>query len=130
MQANRFRDTQPELAVRRAAHAAGLRFYVARRPIPALRRTADLTFPRVKVAVFIDGCFWHGCPDHYRPALSNSAYWHKKISDNQARDIETTALLKRSGWEVLRFWEHENPKVVANEVFQVVHDRRSRTAAN
>src|SRR5690606_30154578 len=113
MQANRSRDTKPELAVRRAAHAFGLRYRVASRPLPGLRRTADLVFTKAKVAVFADGCFWHGCPEHHTKAKTNAAYWASKVERNRARDRETTLLLEEKGWVVLRFWEHENPEEAA-----------------
>lgn len=108
MQANRRRDTKPELAVRRALHAMGLRYRVDVRVIPSLNRRADLVFTRGKVAVFIDGCFWHGCPQHGTTAKTNPEYWGPKIERNRARDTETDLLLRAAGWRVLRFWEHED----------------------
>lgn len=113
MQANRGRDTGPELAVRRAAHRLGLRYRVSIRPIPTLRRTADMVFTKRRVAVFIDGCFWHGCPEHHTVAKRNGEYWAAKVSGNVARDRETDTLLQAAGWKVLRFWEHELPGGVA-----------------
>ena len=80
MQGNRSRDTKPELAVRRAVHALGLRYRVAQQPLREVRRSADLVFPSVKVAVFVDGCFWHGCPEHYREPGSHIDYWRPKIA--------------------------------------------------
>src|SRR4051812_383393 len=82
MRANRRRDTAPEMAVRRLVHAAGLRYLVDARPLVGLNRRADLVFTRVKVAVFIDGCYWHGCPEHGTAAKTNAAYWSSKISGN------------------------------------------------
>ena len=116
MQANRSRDTKPELAVRSAVHRRGLRYRVAVRPQPELRRTADLVFRKTKIAVFIDGCFWHGCPDHHTQPTANREYWSAKISGNIKRDKETNLYLKKSGWTVLRFWEHEDPETVADQV--------------
>ncbi|MEQ7845805.1 very short patch repair endonuclease [Nocardioides kribbensis] len=107
MQANRGRDTKPEMAVRRAAHAAGLRFRVDYRPIPELNRRADLVFTRAKVAVFVDGCFWHGCPTHHTVAKSNADFWARKVTRNRERDAETDRLLREAGWTVIRAWEHE-----------------------
>lgn len=107
MQANRGRDTKPEMAVRRAAHAAGLRFRVDYRPIPELNRRADLVFTRAKVAVFVDGCFWHGCPTHHTIAKSNAKFWAQKVTRNRERDAETDRLLGEAGWTVIRAWEHE-----------------------
>jgi DNA mismatch endonuclease (patch repair protein) len=93
MRANRPRDSKPEMALRSAVHALGLRYRVTRRPIPELRRTADLVFAGPKVAVFLDGCFWHGCPDHHRPASRNTEFWTTKIQTNQARDRDTDTAL-------------------------------------
>lgn len=107
MQANRSRDTRPELAVRRAAHAAGLRYRVDRRPIPRLNRRADLIFSRARVAVFVDGCFWHGCPEHHTVAKSNASFWAEKVRRNRERDAETDAILIENGWTIIRAWEHE-----------------------
>ncbi|MGY3567412.1 very short patch repair endonuclease [Sinomonas sp. RB5] len=120
MLGNRSRDTAPELKVRRAVHAMGLRYRVAYRPVPALRRTADLVFTRARVAVFIDGCYWHGCPQHYIEPASNVDYWRPKIARNRERDAETTAALSAAGWQVLRFWSHEDPARVAAEIAEAV----------
>lgn len=113
MQGNRSQDTLPELRVRRLLHAAGLRFRVNSRPEPSLRVRADVVFTRARIAVFIDGCFWHGCPDHYRLPQRNAGYWLAKIDGNRARDESNTFALESSGWIVLRFWEHEVPDQVA-----------------
>ena len=95
MQSNRSRDTAPELAVRKLLHAAGLRYRVASRPISSMRRTADILFIRAKLAVFIDGCFWHGCPAHYVKPKSHVEYWRPKIAGNMARALETTQPARR-----------------------------------
>lgn len=120
MQANRGRDTKPEMAVRRAAHAAGLRFRVDYRPIQDLNRRADLVFTRSMVAVFVDGCFWHGCPTHHTVAKSNAAFWAQKVSKNRERDAETDRLLRQAGWTVLRAWEHESADDVVNRILASV----------
>ena len=86
MQANRRRDTAPEMAIRRLVHASGLRYRVDARPLPTARHTADMIFTRARVAVFIDGCWWHGCAEHYRPPASNAAYWAGKVARNRERD--------------------------------------------
>ncbi|MFE7936886.1 very short patch repair endonuclease [Streptomyces griseoincarnatus] len=125
MRANRGRDTKPELLLRAALHRAGLRYRVDIRPLPELRRRADIVFPKAKVAVFVDGCFWHGCPDHHRPAKKNAEKWAKKIEDNRERDAATTLALKEQGWLVLRFWEHEDPEEAAYKVRMTVKERRS-----
>jgi DNA mismatch endonuclease (patch repair protein) len=116
MSMQRRRDTAPEVALRRAAHALGLRYYVHRRPVPGLRREADLVFPRARVAVFVDGCFWHGCPDHGVAPRVNSEYWSSKLARNVVRDQETTAALSVAGWNVVRVWEHEAPASAAARV--------------
>ncbi|MEU5826304.1 very short patch repair endonuclease [Micromonospora tulbaghiae] len=107
MQANTGRDTKPELALRRAVHALGLRYYVNRRPIKAVRRTADLLFPKLKLAVFLDGCFWHGCPQHHTVAKTNASFWAEKVAANRRRDADTNERLMAQGWKVVRVWEHE-----------------------
>lgn len=117
MQANRSRDTQPELAVRRELHRAGMRYRVGIAPVEGLHRRADIVFTRAHIAVFIDGCFWHGCPDHGRAQFnSNAAYWQTKIGTNKARDKDTTEKLRIAGWTVLRFWEHESVADVVKEI--------------
>ena len=120
MQGNRSRDTKPELAVRSAVHRRGIRFRVAARPQPELPRTADLVLRKSRIAVFVDGCFWHGCPRHHTQPTTNSEYWADKIASNIERDAETTAYLQQSGWTVLRFWEHEDPEAVADLVQESV----------
>lgn len=123
MQGNRSRDTQPELAIRRILHRRGLRYRVNARPIKTVRRTADLVFPRARVAVFVDGCFWHQCPEHGNQPRTNAAYWGPKLSRNRERDLETDALLSASGWKVVRVWEHEPPDDAAGRIAEVVLGR-------
>jgi len=107
MQGNRRADTQPEVALRRALHARGLRFRKDRLIDTGDRRVkADVVFSRRRVAIFLDGCFWHGCPVHCRMPASNVDYWHAKIERNKARDRRTDEALTAGGWQVLRFWEH------------------------
>jgi DNA (cytosine-5)-methyltransferase 1 len=103
-------DTRPELLIRKGLFARGLRYRVNYRPIPDLRRTADLVFPRQTLAVFIDGCFWHGCPKHSRDTKSNTVWWRDKIQANRNRDAETTLKLQGKGWRVIRIWEHTPPE--------------------
>ena len=94
MQANRSRDTKPELAVRRLLHARGFRYRVAVAPVAGLRRRADIVFAKQRIAVFIDGCFWHGCTEHGRKSFQHNVdYWPAKIATNMARDLDTTARL-------------------------------------
>ncbi|OSP41048.1 very short patch repair endonuclease [Streptomyces sp. 13-12-16] len=129
MQAIRSRDTKPEITIRRLVHAAGLRYRVAARPLPDLRRTADMVFRPAKVAVFIDGCYWHGCPEHYVPPKTNSGYWSDKIVRNVKRDRETDEKLREAGWLVLRFWEHEPSDACADKIALAVLARREARLA-
>jgi DNA mismatch endonuclease (patch repair protein) len=125
MQANKARDTGPEKRLRTLLHKAGLRYRVAAKPLPRLRRTADVLFPALRVAVFVDGCFWHGCPQHYRPATrNNSEFWRQKIEGNRERDADTDRLLTDAGWQVVRIWEHEDPATAATLVTDLVRSRR------
>ncbi|WP_181783491.1 very short patch repair endonuclease [Pseudonocardia pini] len=116
MRSNRGRDTRPELALRRAVHALGLRYRVGARPLKGVRRTADLLFTRAKVAVFLDGCFWHGCPEHHTVAATNAEFWARKVSDNRRRDRDTDQRLAEAGWRSVRVWEHEDPAEAALRV--------------
>lgn len=125
MQAIRSRDTTPERLIRRLVHANGLRYRVAARPLPDLRRTADMVFRPARVAVFIDGCYWHGCPQHYVPPKTNPGYWSDKVARNIARDRDTDQRLTKAGWTVLRFWEHEPPEHCAAHITDEVERRRS-----
>jgi DNA mismatch endonuclease (patch repair protein) len=124
MQANRGRDTGPERALRSALHAMGLRFRVATRPIKGVRRTADIVFGPARVAVYVDGCFWHGCPEHYTAPKSNADFWRNKVDGNRARDRNTDELMAEAGWTVVRVWEHEDPLVAAQRVAAVVAEKR------
>ena len=123
MQANRSRDTRRELAVRSAVHARGLRYRVAMRPVRGVRRSADMVFTRARVAVFLDGCFWHGCPEHFHMPTTNPDYWGPKIAANAARDAETDLLLVAEGGTVLRFWEHSVALEAVTQIEDVVRDR-------
>ncbi|WP_101836255.1 very short patch repair endonuclease [Frankia canadensis] len=125
MKANRSRDTKPELALRAAVRGLGLRYRVDVAPVMGLRRRADLAFPGAKVAVFSDGCYWHGCPEHYRPARRNSDFWSAKISGNRERDRDTDAELAAAGWLVIRIWEHEDPVEAASRIANVITERRA-----
>src|SRR4051794_2544937 len=129
MQSNTGRDTGPELALRRQVHSLGMRYYVNRRPIKAVRRTADLVFPRLKVAVYLDGCFWHGCPIHHTVAKTNAQFWAEKVATNRSRDHETDAMLAEHGWLGIRIWEHEDPGEAAVRVREAVVARRAAIAS-
>ncbi|WP_280524901.1 very short patch repair endonuclease [Streptomyces rubrogriseus] len=125
MQAIRSRDTTPERLIRQLVHAQGLRYRVAARPLPKLRRTADMVFRPAKVAVFVDGCYWHGCPEHYVAPKTNSGYWSDKVTRNMARDRDTDQRLTAEGWTVLRFWEHEPPEECAAHIAAEVERHRN-----
>ncbi|WP_308646158.1 very short patch repair endonuclease [Nocardia cyriacigeorgica] len=128
MRANRNKDTGPELALRRRLYALGLRYRVAVRPVPRLRRTADIAFKADRVAVFVDGCFWHGCPEHHRPATKNSGFWFEKIDANRTRDRDTDRQLRDAGWTVIRVWEHEDPEAAAMRIVQTIQQLRTARA--
>jgi DNA mismatch endonuclease, patch repair protein len=121
MRGNRKRDTRPELHLRSALHAMGLRFRVDH-PVGAPPRAprADVAFPRQRIAVFVDGCFWHGCPAHAVRPRTNSSYWGAKIARNVARDARQTKALESAGWQVIRIWEHEESTVAAALVGEAV----------
>jgi DNA mismatch endonuclease (patch repair protein) len=119
------RDTAPELRLRRLLFARGLRYRVDA-PLPGMpRRRADVLFTRRRVAVFIDGCFWHSCPVHGTVPRSNRDWWVAKLDKNMARDRETDTYLSANGWAVLRFWEHEDMELAADVVEQVVRKPES-----
>lgn len=114
---NRRTETRPEVAIRSALHRRGFRFrkdHLIR--IDGLRVRPDVVFTRRKVAVFVDGCFWHACPDHFRPPRSNRGYWGPKIAANQDRDNRVTSGLSDAGWAVVRIWEHEDLDVALSRV--------------
>ena len=110
--------TQCELQVRRALHARGSRFRVDFRPLPAATTRVDIGWRGVKLAVFIDGCFWHRCPEHFVMPKTNAAWWHNKLQKNTERDRRIDGQLRQAGWTVLRFWEHEPPNEVAATILE------------
>ncbi len=125
MQANRGRDTSPETLVRSLLHARGLRFRVCA-PLPFdRRRRADITFSRVGLFVFIDGCFWHGCPQHYQAPKTNSEFWRNKVVGNRDRDADSGARLRDLGFHVLRVWEHEDPTKAADRIISQYWELRA-----
>jgi DNA mismatch endonuclease (patch repair protein) len=105
-----------------------MRYWVDRPPLPGLRRRADIVFGPARVAVFVDGCFWHHCPEHGTRPMANSGWWQSKLEFNRERDAETDKRLTSAGWEVVRAWEHEKPEEVATRVQEVVLARRSKAA--
>jgi DNA mismatch endonuclease, patch repair protein len=122
----RRRDTRPELAIRRLLHAQGLRYRVDA-PLPGMRRRADLVFGSARVAVFVDGCFWHGCPEHGTQPKRNAAWWATKIAANAERDRDTDRRLAADGWTAMRVWEHECPEVAAARITEAISVRRTRS---
>ncbi len=123
MLAARQRDTAPEMALRSALHRLGLRYWVHRAPLPGIRRQADIVFPRQRLAIFVDGCFWHGCPLHGTEAKANAAFWQQKITRNRERDRETDRSFEGAGWLVVRVWEHEDPVRAAHRIERIVRKR-------
>lgn len=115
MQAIGQRDTAPELALRSAHHRLGLRFRIDIAPIPG-RRRADVVFRSARVAVFVDGCFWHECPIHGSRPKTNATFWAQKIERNLQRDTDTNHLLIEASWTPLPVWEHELPNEAAQRV--------------
>lgn len=126
MQAAKPRDTAPEKALRSALHRKGLRYRVDAKPLKESNRRADIIFGSVKVAVFVDGCFWHGCPIHGTQAKANAEFWRLKIKRNQERDKDTTKQLEDAGWKVIRIWEHENPKEASESIYSIVRERQNK----
>lgn len=125
MSRQRRRDTDAEMVLRRLLHARGLRYRV-NRPLPGMpRRRADIVFPLQRVVVFVDGCFWHGCPDHKTMPKKNGAWWEAKLRGNIARDRETDRYLGELGWTVVRIWEHDDPERAADRVETAVRSTRS-----
>jgi DNA mismatch endonuclease, patch repair protein len=118
------RDTKPEIELRRLLHDRGLRYRVDRAVLPGVRRRGDVVFGPTKVIVFVDGCFWHGCPDHATWPTHNAEFWREKIETNRLRDRDTDQRLADAGWEVVRVWEHEDPHEVAEQISELVQGRR------
>lgn len=120
----RTRDTGPEIALRRSLYKYGLR-YRLQWPVPGkARRTMDIAFPGLKIAVFIDGCYWHGCPQHGEIPKNNRGWWQEKIASNQERDRNTTQHLQHLGWIVLRFWEHQPINEMCEMAIRAVQAQR------
>ena len=116
------RDTAAEMEIRRRVHAKGLRYRVNHPVLQKPRRTADMAFTKARVAVLVDGCFWHGCPEHGTSSKSNAKFWREKIETNQKRDADTNKRLEAADWKVIRFWEHEDPDQVAEKIVHAVRE--------
>ena len=124
----RQRGTEAELALRRELYQNRLRYRVSFTVLNKPRRVADVAFPGLKIAVFVDGCFWHGCPDHATWPKRNADFWRQKIEANRARDADTDTRLRTTGWAVLRFWEHESPFMAARTVSKLVAKAKAKRA--
>jgi DNA mismatch endonuclease (patch repair protein) len=121
MRANRRRDTSPEIALRSELHRRGRRFRVDFRvPGSGARRRVDVAFPRLKIAVFVDGCYWHSCPTHGTLPKTNREFWTTKFSRNRQRDRQTDQELERLGWRAVRVWEHESVLEACNRIEAVL----------
>lgn len=131
MRSNRRRDTGPEIQIRRLLHARGLRYRVDV-SVPPLgpRSRVDIVFRPIRLAVYVDGCFWHGCPEHATFPKSNADYWLPKLARNVERDLEAVAVLEAGGWHVMRFWEHEDPELVASLITARVEMLRTGPASD
>lgn len=116
------RDTKPEILLRRALTRQGLRYRIDLGPVAGVRSKADVVFPRAKIAVFVHGCFWHGCAEHHRPTKSNTKWWAEKIAANRKRDAESSAALESAGWQVVRVWEHESPVAAAARITALLEE--------
>lgn len=116
----RQKGTDAEVALRQEMHRIGLRYRIDYEVLRKPRRVADVAFPGRKIAVFVDGCFWHGCPEHATWPKQNAKFWREKIEANRRRDADTNDRLQSLGWTVLRFWSHESPTEAARTVAQMV----------
>jgi len=125
MERQRQRDTAPELLIRKELHRLGLRYRIDTAPLPGLRRRADVVFPTARVAVYVDGCFWHSCPLHATSPKANAKWWADKLDANRRRDVDTDARLQEAGWTSIRVWEHEDPAASAQAIAEAVR-RRAR----
>ena len=114
------RDTPCELAIRKELHRRGVRFHVNRKPLSSTRRTADIVFIRKRIAIFVDGCFWHQCPKHGTVPKANRAWWVNKFKANRVRDHDTNTSLKSAGWCVVRVWEHESPLRATDRIMRAL----------
>ncbi|ASK34555.1 very short patch repair endonuclease [Alcanivorax sp. N3-2A] len=126
----RQKGTDAEMALRREMHRIGLRYRIDYQVLRKPRRIADVAFPGRKIAVFVDGCFWHGCPEHATWPKRNAEFWQQKIERNRRRDMDTNDRLRSIGWTVLRFWSHESPIESARAVAHAVAEVDSKHRAS
>lgn len=118
------RDTKPELELRSALWRRGVRYRIDRSPLKGMRRRADIVFAPSKVAVYVDGCFWHSCPEHATTPKNNREWWIDKLEANVRRDRDTDRQLAEAGWLVVRVWEHEDVEQAAEDISVAVRARR------
>lgn len=118
----------PEIALRRELHRRGYRYRVDYAPLPTMRRRrADIVFTRQKIAVFLDGCFWHGCGEHGTLTTANRDWWRNKIQANHERDHDTNTRLRDAGWRVIRIWEHQSQEEAVDSIVTALEDQRRKT---
>lgn len=122
-------NTKPEMALRRELYGLGLRYRIDRKVLPGVQRRADVVFLGARVAVFVDGCFWHSCPAHATRPKANANWWSEKLARNVTRDRDTDKQLEAAGWTVVRMWEHEDPQSVAVQIKALVERRRTSRGA-
>jgi len=128
MRSVRRQDTDAEVQLRKLIFRCGLRYRLNAFPVLTIRCKADVVFRSARVCIFIDGCYWHGCPRHFRAPKTNTGWWTEKIADNRLRDRRQSRMLRRHGWVVLRFWEHEVRRNADRCVQQIVRAIRASGA--
>lgn len=122
----RQKGTKAEVELRQELYRKGLRYLVGYVVLRKPHRIADIAFPGLKIAIFVDGCFWHGCPEHVTWPKQNADFWRNKIESNHSRDVDTSARLKEIGWTVIRLWEHESPAAAAETISKFVAKAKSQ----
>ena len=126
MQRVRQKNTSAESALRRELHSLGLRYRVQVPVSTKPRRVADIVFTGPRVVVFVDGCFWHGCPEHATWPKQHAEFWRMKIVTNQERDRDTDRRLRADGWKVVRVWAHEAPRDAASRIAEIVLEGKAK----
>jgi DNA mismatch endonuclease (patch repair protein) len=111
------------MALRRELHRRGFRYRIDASVLPGQRRRADIVFMSARVAVFVHGCFWHGCPEHGTRPKANASWWAEKLERNMTRDAETRQQLEAAGWSVVEVWEHEEPTIVAESIARLLRSK-------
>ncbi len=124
MKATRGSDNPLERNIRSLLYQEGYRYFKHRRLLPGTSRTVDIVLPRRRLAIFIDGCFWHGCPLHGTWPKANAEFWREKIETNMLRDKDTTKRLRSLGWKVIRIWEHVKPEMAVKRIISILETDR------